>query len=99
MRIVAILLVALMSLYMVSGLASAKDTAAKQGQAGLIIMTGKISSIDAANNAIVIKEAKSGADKTINVDPKVISSLKVGEKVKVSLKAGSNLAESIKIIK
>lgn len=57
---------------------------------------GKIISIDTVKNEIVVKENKTGIEKTITVDPKVILSLKTDEAVKVSLKEGTNLALSIK---
>jgi len=57
---------------------------------------GKIISVDLAKNTIVVKEPKAGAERTITVDPKVIVSLRVNEKVKVTVKEGSNIAASVK---
>jgi Ni,Fe-hydrogenase maturation factor len=57
---------------------------------------GIIISIDAAKNTVVIKDEANNKDKVIIVDAKTIGSLKVGEKVKVRLEAGTNKAESVK---
>ena len=59
---------------------------------------GEIVSVDAANNQVTIKEAGSNTQKAISVDPKVMSSLKVGEQVKAKVKSGSTKAESIRVV-
>ena len=68
------------------------------------VIRGEIVSIDTAKNEIVVKDAAAkdaaSADKTIVVDAKEIGSFKVGDKVKVTLKAGTNTAEKIvKVVK
>jgi len=60
------------------------------------IIRGKIISIDTAKNKIVVKENKTGTEKTIVIDPKVITTLRIDEQVKVTLKEGSNIAASVK---
>ena len=97
MKTAAILLVVLMSLYMVSGTAGAANvkTAAR---ATVEIIKGKISSIDTPQNVIVVKESKTGVEKTITVNPKVIATLKVGDMVKIESKTGSGVADSVKVI-
>ncbi len=77
---------------------AAQATGVKKAAVNTEIIRGKIISIDTAKNEIVVKENKTGAEKTIAVDPTVISSLKVDEDVKVTLKAGSNVAERVKKI-
>jgi uncharacterized protein HemX len=67
-----------------------------EAKAGFI--TGKIIAIDTAKNAIVVKEDKTGIEKTITVEAKAISSFKVNERVKVSFKEGSDIAASVKKI-
>ena len=99
MRIVAILLVALMSLYMVSGSASAKNVKPVAVKNAIETLVGTITSIDTAKNEVVIKEGNNGTEKSIAVDPKLISTLKVGEKVKISLKTGNKTADSVKVMK
>ena len=69
---------------------------AKKAEANLEIIKGKIVSVDAAKNEIVLKEKKTGVIKTIAVSPEQIASLKSDEDIKVTLKAGSSTAESIK---
>jgi predicted dinucleotide-binding enzyme len=61
------------------------------------VVKGEIVSIDTAKNEVVVKDAKANAEKTIVVDPKEITNLKKGEKVKAILKEGTNTAEKIKV--
>jgi len=58
------------------------------------VFKGKIVSIDSGKNEVVVKAHKAG-ERTIVVDPTVISSLKVDEEVKITLKPGSNIAETV----
>jgi len=75
-----------------SGKTGAKPTVKSE------IIRGKIVSIDTTKNEIVVKSNKSGVEKTITVDPKDIASLKTDENVKIKIKEGSNVAESIREI-
>ncbi|HTZ11018.1 MAG TPA: hypothetical protein VMD04_01375 [Candidatus Margulisiibacteriota bacterium] len=94
--------VSLLILFLIYGMAilnsaqAAQATSAKKSGMSAEVVRGKIISIDTAKNEIVVKENKTGTEKTIAVDPKVISSLKAGEEVKARLKEGTNSAESIK---
>jgi len=63
------------------------------------IIRGKVISIDPANKQIVVKDNKTQTDKTFVVSEKVIKVVKVGDEVKVKVKAGTNQAVSVKIIK
>ncbi len=58
-------------------------------------VVGRIISI--RGDKIVIKNIRTNAEMTIIVDPKAgeISSLKKGEKVKVTLQSGTNIAKSV----
>ena len=56
---------------------------------------GPIRSIDAVKNEIVVNDGASGMDKTVTVHPKIISTLKEGSVVKVSLKPGTNAADTL----
>ncbi|MBF0521611.1 MAG: hypothetical protein HQL24_00990 [Candidatus Omnitrophica bacterium] len=60
---------------------------------------GTIVSIDAAKKEIVVKDAKSGESKTFVVDEKVLATLAADQKVKITTKVGSNVAESVKVMK
>jgi hypothetical protein len=71
---------------------------AKKAKANTETIRGKVISVDTANNAIVVKENKTGVEKKITVDSTVISSLKVNEELKVTVKEGSNIATSVKEI-
>ncbi|MCX5668946.1 MAG: hypothetical protein NTX89_02330 [Candidatus Omnitrophica bacterium] len=91
-------------LFLICGMAglsfaqTAQAAVAKKVKVKTEVVTGKITAIDMANNTIVVNEGKAGTEKTITVDPKVISSLSANEEVKVSVKEGSNTAVSLKKI-
>ncbi len=68
----------------------------KKAEAKTELIRGKIISIDTTKNEIVVKDNKAGVEKTIAVDPRVIASLKTGEEVRIRVKEGSNIAESVR---
>jgi len=78
---------------------AAPEKAATPEAAKTEAFTGKIASIDATKNEIVVKDEKAKVEKTIAVDAKEIGKLKVGETVKVVLKVGTNTAEKITVVK
>ena len=61
------------------------------------IVQGTVESINKAKNEIVVKNKVSGADQVIIVHPKVIATLQNGIVVKVSLKPGSNVADTVEV--
>jgi hypothetical protein len=77
--------------------AAKPDSAAAYGKE--TVVTGKILKVDMENNEFVLKEKK--GEMTITVTPAVydIKKLKKGEMVKVELVAGTNKADSIKVMK
>jgi hypothetical protein len=78
---------------------AAEEAKTQAPKAKAEVVKGEIVSIDAAKNEITIKEKKTNAEKNVVVDPKEISILKQGDKVKVILKEGTNIAEKIKVYK
>ncbi|PIU40964.1 MAG: hypothetical protein COS99_07820 [Candidatus Omnitrophica bacterium CG07_land_8_20_14_0_80_42_15] len=62
------------------------------------VIRGSVVAVDATKNEIIVKDSKTGVDKTILAGSNLTSSLKVGEEVKVMVKIGTNTAESIKLI-
>jgi hypothetical protein len=97
MKKITILFTALVFLFGMNALSFAQAAQAKS-QPKTEVIKGKIISIDAAKNEIVVKNNKDGVEKTIVVDPKVTPSLKTDEAVKVRVKEGTNIAESVKEI-
>lgn len=96
--LVAIAIVSVVSLATFGFALAAQGKSSKVAKTSTEVIRGKIISIDSAKNEIVIKNNKTGAESIIVVNSKEISSLKVGEEVKVTLKAGSNTAQTIKKI-
>jgi hypothetical protein len=62
------------------------------------IIRGDVVSVDVAKREIVVKDQKTGQDRAFTVSEKAVSTLKPGESVKVTLKAGSSVVESVKIV-
>ena len=101
MKKITVILVALLLICAMSPLSFAQTSqgrGVKKAAVNTEIIRGKIISINTAKNEIVVKENKTGTEKTIAVDPAVIPSLKTDENVKVTLRAGSNVAEKVKEI-
>jgi len=76
-----------------------KPKVTKATQENVEIIRGKIISIDSANKQIVVKDNKTQTDKTFVLSEKAIKVVKVGDEVKVKVKAGTNQVVSVKIIK
>lgn len=101
MRKTTILLVSLLLLCSFSGLSFAQKVqgkSAKKAESSIEVIRGKIVSIDTTKNEVVIRNEKTGIEKTVSVSPTIISSLKTDEQAKVTLKSGTNTAESVKKI-
>lgn len=95
------LLVIIMVLFFAVGMvipSFAQTAPAKKSQVTIEVIHGTVVSIDAAKKEIVVKEVKTGQDKTFVVSEKAISLVKTGDKVKLRVKAGSNVAESVKVV-
>ena len=95
-KIIAIIVVALFvaGISMTGFAADTKTTVSTS-----TVIKGEIMSIDMAKNEIAVKN-KAGEIKTVVADPQVLSTLKVGDMVKVTIKAGENKAsEVIKVVK
>ena len=58
---------------------------------------GQVQSINASNNEIIVKDSKSGADRAVTVHPKIASTLQQGSMVKISLKPGTNAADTVEV--
>ena len=67
--------------------AQGKKGSAHKAAAAANIIHGKIVSVDAASNTIVVKDDATGSDRTVSVSAEAASSLKAGEKVRVKNKA------------
>jgi len=68
----------------------------KKAHLNLEMIYGSIVSIDKDKKEIVIKEEKTGENKTYQVNEDSALGFKTGQKVKVKFKAGSSIAESVK---
>ena len=75
-----------------------KTKGTEKTQISTEIVRGKIVSIDTTKFEIVIRENKTGNEKTIVVDQVVLPTLQKNDEIKATLKPGSNVAEKIKKI-
>lgn len=76
----------------------AETTQHKNSAAAIQLVHGTVVSINTAKREIVVKDQKTGEGKTFVVSEKAVSAVKTGDAVKVRVKAGSNIAESVKIV-
>jgi hypothetical protein len=65
---------------------------------GIEVTHGSIVSVDTVKKEIVVKDEKTGKDKAFTVSEKAVAAVKVGDKVKVKAKEGSNAAENVKVV-
>ena len=74
--------------------ASKKDSAEKYDR-----IVAQVLSIDATAKTIAVKEEKTGASRTVKVSAKAISELKVGDRVRIKLKAGTDESAGVRVLK
>jgi hypothetical protein len=99
MRKITVILVALLFLCGINTLTFAypgkkPNPPVKKSEVKTEVVIGKVISIDAAKNEVKLK-TKGGKERTITVNPRMIHFLKVDEEVKITVKAGSNVAMKI----
>lgn len=100
MRKLIVVLVGLLFLCSITAIGFAETpqvAAPKKPEVKTEVIRGKIISIDASKNEIVVRD-KAGIEKTIVVDAKTITNLKTDDQVKVTLKEGSNVALGVRKI-
>lgn len=71
----------------------------KATQENIEIIRGKIVSVDQTKKEIVVKDNKTGVERSFVVSEKAIAVVKAGDEVKVKVKVGSTHAENVKIVK
>ncbi|NTV30152.1 MAG: hypothetical protein HGA80_08750 [Candidatus Omnitrophica bacterium] len=62
-------------------------------------IVAEVVSLDVAQKTIVVKEEKSGESRTISISAKAASELKVGDRVRIKLKAGTNQSAGVRVLK
>ncbi len=92
------LLLFLVSLPTLSFAKATKKAASPAVSNKVEVIKGSIVSIDSAKNELVVKDNKTGTDKTVAVDAKILASLKSGENVKVKFEPATGKAKSVKIL-
>ena len=74
-------------------------TAAKQAEAALIIMNGKVISVNPPQNEIVILDSKVGYNRVFVVDPEAYKTVNIGDTIQANVKSNTNVIDSIKVTK
>ena len=74
--------------------ASKKDSTEKYDR-----IVAEVVSLDVAAKKIVVKEEKSGASRTVKISAKAASELKVGDRVRIKLIAGTNESAGVRVLK
>ncbi len=62
-------------------------------------VSGSVIFIDAANNEIMIKDYRTGADTPIVVTTRDLESVKIGDDLKVEMEIGSNQAHIVQVFR
>ncbi len=62
-------------------------------------IVAEVVSLDTTANTIVAKEEKSGESRTVKISAKAASQLKVGDRVRIKLKAGTNESAGVRVLK
>lgn len=68
----------------------------KKGSPGIELIYGSVVSVDKDKREIVVKEEKTGENKTFHVSGSSALLVNPGQRVKLKIKTGSNVAESVK---
>jgi hypothetical protein len=62
-------------------------------------IVAEVVSLDVTAKTIVVKEEKGGASRTVKISKKAASELKVGDRVRIKLKAGTNESAGVRVLK
>ena len=62
-------------------------------------IVAEVVSLDVAAKTIVVKEEKNGASRTVKISAKAASELKVGDRVRINLIAGTNDSAGVRVLK
>ena len=96
-------LVIVLALFFVAGMAlpgfaakagSKKDSAQKYER-----IVAEVVSLDVAAKTMVVKREAGGETRTISISEKAASQLKVGDRVRIKLKAGTNESAGVRVLK
>jgi hypothetical protein len=62
-------------------------------------IVAQVVSLNAEGKTIVVKEEKSGASRTVKISAKAASELKVGDRVRIKLKPGTDESAGVRVLK
>lgn len=99
MKKLFVIVMAVLFMAVVVGPTFAQGTKSKTASAATDIIRGTVVSVDPVKKEIVVKIQKTGEDKSFIISEKAIAALKAGVEVKITVKAGTDTVEKVKIIK
>ncbi len=76
-----------------------KENAQKEMAPKFDRIVAEVVSLDVATRIMVVKEEKTGASRTIRISAKAASELKVGDRVRIKLKAGTDDSAGVRVLK
>ena len=88
-----------LTMLFVAGMAVPSFAAKKVSSDKYDRIVANVVSLDVAAKTMVVKEEKSGASRTISISAKAASQLKVGDRVRIKLKAGTNESAGVRVLK
>ena len=92
----------LVALVFVAGMAVpgyAAKAGSKKESAAYDRIVADVVSLDVAGKSMVVKEEKTGATRTIKISAKAAAGIKVGDRVRVKLHAGTNESAGVRVLK
>ena len=93
----------ILAVVFVSGMAlpsyAAKASSKKESAEKYDRIVAEVVSLDVAAKTIVVKEEKSGASRTVKISAKAASQVKVGDRVRIKLLAGTNESAGVRVLK
>ena len=99
MKRVTIIVIAILCAVCVAAVGFAQTKAAPpKAEPSVQVIKGTILSIDAAKLEVTVKLAATGKEEVIKVSDKELPLLKVGDKIKATLKAGTNEVIKIRVM-
>ncbi|MBF0619349.1 MAG: hypothetical protein HQL19_04195 [Candidatus Omnitrophica bacterium] len=97
------ILAVVVAMFFVTGMAvpsfAAKASSKKEAAEKYDRIVATVESLDVAAKTMVVKEEKTGAARTIKISAKAASQLKVGDRVRVKLNAGTDESAGVRVLK
>ena len=78
---------------------AAKASSKKESGEKYDRIVAEVVTLDVAAKTIVVKEEATGSSRTVTISAKAAAELKVGDRVRIKLKAGTNESAGVRVLK